>query len=332
MSGSVRSITSAVPIAVTESRPFRRDILPPTGLHERMGAFMMRSGLRMLFKPFVRPPFPVWVHRAVVHILGSSMPALRHVAIQRFVVDGQKVERITSSQSRTTHAILFLHGGAFCSGSPRSHRSITTRLAHRARCEVWAPHYRLVPEHPFPAQIDDAVSVYRAMLAAGHDPQRIAVGGDSAGGTLTLLLQFALRREGLPLPRALLLLSPAVDTSFSGKSIYERQSIDPLLNRSWGEIAMKWYAAPHEHPLADPLKQNYDKLPAMLIQVGEHEILYDDSVLLADKAAKHGNDVDLEVYLKRWHVFQIHGSIMPGSEAAINNMVSYLDRKWSANA
>ena len=125
-------------------------------------------------------------------------------------------ERITpKANPKPRHALLYLHGGAFCAGSPRSHRSITSRLSRMADCEVLAIHYRRVPEYPFPAQIEDGVAAYRRLLADGYAPERIAIAGDSAGGSLTLLVPLALKQQGLPQPAALVLMSPLTDTAAS---------------------------------------------------------------------------------------------------------------------
>jgi len=226
--------------------------------------------------------------------------------------------------------MLYLHGGAFCAGSPRSHRSITTRLSRMADCEVLAIHYRRVPEHPFPAQIEDSVAGYKALLERGYRPEHIAVGGDSAGGTLTLLVFKALELAGLPTPKCLVMMSPAFDAKLNSDSVKKYKKLDPMINIEWGMQGFAWYRPQHDHPLAFPKRQDLSTLPPTLVQVGEIEVLHDDSVWLLHAAKRFDRPVELEVYKGRWHVFQIHAGLMPSATQALARQAAFMKLHWGA--
>ena len=185
---------------------------PPAGWRESVMAALMRGALRVSLKPFLGPPWPFAVQRAALSIGSSLMPQDGRAQVKADRIAHMHVERIVPrSAVRAPHAILYMHGGAFVAGSPRTHRSITRRLCALTGAEVLVPHYRLAPEHPFPAQIEDGVLAYKQLLSDGYPTDRIAIAGDSAGGHLTLMVTVALRQAGLPLPAAMVMMSPAPD-------------------------------------------------------------------------------------------------------------------------
>ncbi|TAL23420.1 MAG: alpha/beta hydrolase [Aquabacterium sp.] len=312
--------------------PRIRHVQPPSGALESTAALLLELSLRLFFKPLIGPPLPVGGQRAVMHALSCLMPPALGVEVRKTSIatpaGALPTERLRTRGTQPRRAILFLHGGAFCVGSPRSHRSITTRLARLTGAEVVAPHYRRTPEAPFPAQIDDGVAAYRQLLADGYAPSQIALVGDSAGGTLSLLVPQALHQLGLPQPAALVLISPAVDLQGTGASRQQRASRDPMLRNGWVHQAMAWYAAPAGHPQANPLSQDYTSLPPSLVQVGTEEILYDDALLFTKRASAGGATVELEICERRWHVFQIHAGLLPGSTRALERQAEFLLRHW----
>ncbi len=321
---AVMNTTSA-----SASAPIRREYEPVPGLRERITSAVMRTSLRTLFKPIIKPPMPVQLQRAVLHVLSVSMPPGGGVKVEHVKLGAMTAERITPKATpKPKHALLYLHGGAFCAGSPRSHRSITTRLSRMADCEVLAIHYRRVPEHPFPAQIEDAVTGYRDLLARGYKPENIAVAGDSAGGTLTLLVTKALELEGLGAPKCLVMMSPAFDPALNSTSVKKYRQLDPMINIEWGKQGFAWYRPRHDHPLAIPKRQDLSTLPPTLIQVGEIEVLHDDSVWLLHAAKRFDRHVELEVYKERWHVFQIHAGIMPSATKALERQAAFMKQQW----
>jgi acetyl esterase/lipase len=203
-------------------------IAPSTALAERVIASGLRRSLRLSVKPFLRPSCPLGVQRGLVHVLSCLMQPERCVRVRKTTIQGPvgaiPVERIVPRDlAQPRHAVLYLHGGGFYLGSPRSFRSITTRLAHLAQAEVLAPHYRRAPEHIFPAQLEDALASYEHLIADGYEPEHLAVGGDSAGGLLCLQLLLALRGRHQPLPGAVAMISPLADPTFAGSgSLIER--------------------------------------------------------------------------------------------------------------
>lgn len=313
------------------SSPIQRSYPPVPGLRERIVSAMMRASLRFLFKPVIKPPMPVGLQRAVLHTLSVLMPPGGGVKVEHVEVGQMSAERITPKATpRPKHALLYLHGGAFCAGSPRSHRSITTRLSRLADCEVLAIHYRRVPEHPFPAQIEDSVAGFKDLLHRGYKPEHIAVAGDSAGGTLTLLVFKALELEGLPTPKCLVMMSPAFDARLNSDSVKKYRKLDPMINIEWGMQGFAWYRPRHDHPLALPKRQDLSTLPPTLVQVGEIEVLHDDSVWLLHAAKRFERHVELEVYKDRWHVFQIHAGLMPSATRALERQAAFMRQHWGA--
>ena len=327
MSATFSSETSAS----ADSQPVIREYPPLPGMLEAVTAAAMRLSLRAFFKSVMKPPMPVQIQRGFLHTLSVLMPPAMGVKVEKIKVGNMSAERLTpKGMDKPQHALLYLHGGAFCAGSPRSHRSITSRLAKFAQCEVLAIHYRRVPEHPFPAQIDDAVTGYKHLLKAGYRPEHIAVAGDSAGGTLTLLVTKALELEGVPGPKCLVMMSPAFDAKLDSQSVKRNKQIDPMINIEWGHQGFAWYRPRQDHPLAFPKRQNLATLPPTLVQVGEHEVLYDDSVWLAHACKRFDRELELEIYLKRWHVFQIHGGIMPSATLALQRQAAFMRKQWAS--
>jgi len=219
--------------------------------------------------------------------------------------------------------ILYLHGGAFVAESPRAHCAMLARICSRAGARAFYVSYRLAPEHPFPAATDDCMAAYRHLLAERVDPARIVIAGDSAGGNLTLVTALRLREAGLPLPAALVMMSPVLDASFSGESIRRNDGLDPLFRSSIVERLAPYYVteAQKRHPWVSPLEADLAGLPPSLVIVGSSEILLDDSVRFATRA---GN-ATLQVWHDMPHVFPaMHG--LAEAEAAIDAMGAFVAR------
>jgi acetyl esterase/lipase len=231
--------------------------------------------------------------------------------------------------AREDKVLFYLHGGAYVLGSRRTHRQLVSHMARAAGVTGVVPEYRLAPEHPFPAAIDDAVAVYRGLLESGFKPENIVISGDSAGGGLSVATLLALRHAGDILPAAAVLLSPFLDVTASGESATTRADQDPWFNVSDMAVVARYYC-PDENkwrdPLVSPVFANVSGLPPMLIQVGDDEILLDDSTRLAEKLEAAGIDVEIEVWPEMWHVFQMFVGKMPESRRAIEKIGAYINK------
>lgn len=295
-------------------------ISAPGGWYERAQATFLRGFLRVVFRSLIGPPLGARAQRAVVNALAWLMPGGRGTKHQRQTINGVPTEQVSPDSGGQHGVILYLHGGAFCLGHPRTHRAITTRLAVAADATVWVPDYRLAPEHPFPAALDDALHCYRGLLARGHRPEQIVLAGDSAGGALALALALRLKQQQQPAPAGLLLLSPVTDPSLGGSTLRSQARLDPMLRLSWVMQGVKWLAAPAHEPALCPLEQDLAGLPPMLIQVGEREILLADATRLAAHARSCEVPCQLEIYAERWHVFQLQSFHLPSATRAIRTL------------
>ncbi len=256
----------------------------------------------------------------------------KNVEVEQTQIAGVDVDWLRPKKARKDKVLLYLHGGAYVMGSPRTHRQIVSHIARAAGVVAVLPDYRLAPEHPFPAAIDDAVAVYRGLLEAGFKPEDIIVAGDSAGGGLCVATLLALRHAGDPLPAAAVLLSPFLDITGSGESATTRANRDPWFDIGDLHVVARYYC-PDENdwrnPLVSPVFANVAGLPPMLIQVGDDEILLSDATRLADKLEAEGIDVELEIWPHMWHVFQMFIGKMPESRAAVKKIGRYIDKRIS---
>jgi epsilon-lactone hydrolase len=226
--------------------------------------------------------------------------------------------------------ILYIHGGAWIICSPATHRNMVSQLARDAGMKVLSIDYRLAPEYPFPAALEDCLTAYRWLVGQGFPASHIAIAGDSAGGNLTLATLLALRDAGDPLPAAAVCLSPATDLANTGESQRTRRSVDVLLGsttRGVGSLkVIEKYAADHNvrEPYLSPLYGDLHSLPPILIHVGDHEILLDDSVRFVERACAAGVDAKIVVWPKMWHVFQMHAPVMPESKESLRQLGAFI--------
>jgi epsilon-lactone hydrolase len=210
--------------------------------------------------------------------------------------------------AREGAALLYLHGGGYVIGSPRSHRHLAASLARAAGAATLLPDYRLAPEHPFPAAVEDAVAAYRWLLEHGAQPGRVVIAGDSAGGGLTVATLLVLRDRGLPRPAAGVCISPWVDLTCTAPSYATKAASDPIVAHEGVDMMAKAYlgATDARTPLASPLYADLTGLPPLLVQVGSEEVLLDDAVGLAERAKAAGVAATLEVWpdmIHVWHWF-----------------------------
>lgn len=250
-----------------------------------------------------------------------SRPAPDGVATRATTLGGRPALELTPSDADERRRLLYLHGGGYVIGSPATHAGLVGELARRAGLRTFSVDYRLAPEHPFPAAVDDGLAAYRELLDTGVDPRDIVLAGDSAGGGLVLATLLAAREAGLPQPAAAALFSPWTDLTLSGASIQGKHGADPIFIESDLRAYADLYADAEDRkqPLASPLFADLTGLPPLLIQVGANELLLDDAVRLAGRAGADDVDVVLEIGSGLPHVFQHHYGRLDEADAAFDS-------------
>jgi epsilon-lactone hydrolase len=245
-------------------------------------------------------------------------------------IPGEWVTRTRAT--RSAPVLLYLHGGGYFACSPRTHRPITASFA-LAGFDVFVPEYRLAPEHPYPAAVDDAETVWNALLAAGHDAHTLTVAGDSAGGGLALALMIRLRDERNALPAASVLFSPWTDLAATGNSLRTNARRDPMIRPDGIPSVAAWYlnGADPRTPEASPLYAPLAGLPPLFIEVGEREVLRDDSSRLAARARVAGVPVTLTIWPVVPHVWQLACTFVPEARQSLRGAAAFLHRHCSAS-
>jgi len=268
---------------------------------------------------------------------GKSIPELRSITesfikkqkipkgteIRPVLVNDIAAEWVCAPGAQTNNAILYLHGGGFVMGSPATHRELAARVSASTKAGILVLDYRLAPEHPFPAAMQDAISAYRWLLDNGYSEKHLAIGGDSAGGGLTLQTLIAIRDEGRPLPAAALFLSPATDwVRFDGESYKTRAHIDPWITEEMCRFIASHYVGNNdpETPLFYPCDIDLSGLPPLCIHVGDHEVLLSDAVRLAERARASNVRVELKIWPGMWHVFQVYAAFVPEARQSIDEI------------
>ena len=236
---------------------------------------------------------------------------------------------VETAASRPDRHLLYLHGGAYAFGSPQLYRHFTWRVANAARARVLIIDYRLAPEHPFPAALDDAVAAWRWLLDGGAQPAAMTMAGDSAGGGLALVAMLKLRDEGLPLPAAAAVMSPWTDLALTAASFRDNAGSDPMMI---AEDVPRFAAAylggtDARNPYASPLYADLRGLPPTMIQAGGDEILRDDAVRIAEKMRAAGCDVELQVWPAMPHTWQLLAPVLPEAREAIDEIARFFAQR-----
>jgi epsilon-lactone hydrolase len=291
-----------------------------------MASPQLQTAIAVLKQLIEKPASTPQQMRANFEELGKSTPIPADIKQEKVSAGGVPAEWISAPNASADRAVLYLHGGGYVIGSINTHRDLMARLSRASGFRVLGIDYRLAPEHPFPAAVEDAVAAYRWLLAQGLQPARVAVAGDSAGGGLTVATLVAIREAKLALPGAGVCLSPWVDLEGIGESMTTKASVDPVVQKE-GLIGMAGaYLAGKDPrtPLAAPLYADLKGLPPLLIQVGEAETLLDDSNRLADRAKTAGVKVTLEPWKEMIHVWQMFAPFLPEGQEAIDGIGKYL--------
>jgi acetyl esterase/lipase len=286
---------------------------------------LLHFAIRVL-RPLPRTFWSVPRQRRQMETLSRIVRVPAGVKMEKVSAGGVKAWWLIPAVAQAQGMILYFHGGAYAVGSPFTHREITGLLARYAGLRLLSVDYRLAPENPFPAALEDARAAYAWLLEQGHDPARIVLAGDSAGGGLCMSLLLSLRADGLPLPAAAALISPWADLAGTGESVRTRVGIDPLFSPPDLPLAAAHYLNGHNplDPLISPVYADLRGLPPVLIQVGDREILLSDSTRLYHSLRRSGGEAELSIFPGLWHVFQSAGERMPESKLALQEMGRFL--------
>jgi acetyl esterase/lipase len=249
------------------------------------------------------------------------------VTIQAAQAGSIPLEWVIPTGAADKQAVLYFHGGAFVMGSITTHRNMLCHLALACQTRILSVDYRLAPEHPFPAALDDCLAAYHWLLERDFRPGDIVLGGDSAGGNLALALLLQLRDVGQPLPAAAACLSPVTDLEGTRQSRRTRAPADPILGKGFGSINIPiCYSGQNDlkHPYLSPLFADLQGLPPILLHVGEDEILFDDSVEFVEKARKAGVDAQVVIWPHMWHVFQMFAPMLPEANRSLAQVGEFI--------
>lgn len=285
---------------------------------------------RMLVKRLIRPRLdaaaPVERQRRSLEFLSRSARLPPGSRTAETTANGVPLTRVTREEG-TRGAVLYFHGGGYCLGSPAGHRELAAHIGRAAGLEVLLPDYRLAPEHPYPAALEDAVAAYDWALGQDAAAEDLFVAGDSAGGGLAVALALELRARDRAPPAGIVAISPWVDLTLSGETTGDPGARDPMLSRAWLAQAADWYAggASPATPLISPAFADLAGLPPLLIQVGGDELLLDDARRLAAAAERDGVAVTYEEWPAMWHDFQLFAGWMPEARRAVASIARFVE-------
>ncbi len=284
--------------------------------------------IRTTLRPALSPKTPIKLQRFCSDAASAIVLGPHGYKTKKQIIAQVPTVHIQPKTTQSGRGILYLHGGGYVVGSSKSHTKLAAQIGHAAQAQVWLPEYRLAPEHPSPAALEDIIAVYKALLAQGQNPKKLMIAGDSAGGGLSLSTAIALRDAGLPLPAALVLLSPWVDLSLSGSTIKTHATQDAMLSKNWLAWCANNYCGQKSvtDPTCSPLYADLTGLPPILIHVGTEEVLLDDAKRLAEQAKKYDISTNLRVYDKVGHVFQFHAGILKESDDSIERIRQFIDK------
>jgi epsilon-lactone hydrolase len=250
----------------------------------------------------------------------SAQPLPADLTVTAGTLGGVPTAEITIAGVEPRHVVLYFHGGVYVIGDAFLAADLASQVGRRVRARVISVDYRLAPEHPYPAAVDDALAAYEALLQSGVDAPNIVFAGESAGGGLAIATLINARDHGLPLPAAAFVMSPMTDLTLAGTTMETRREADPLFTRQLLRERVNDYTAGQDPalPLMSPIFADLAGLPPLIIQAGTHEVLLDDAVRLAGQAAAANVEVTLEITPGVPHVFQAYSAILDEAAAALD--------------
>jgi len=289
----------------------------------------MQSEIEAIRVLLAAKPRPVgWTERRQrIEEVGSVWPVATDVAIKHLAADGVAGEFSIVPGSDASKVLLFFHGGGYCSGSLVSHRRMVTEAGRACGARTLAIAYRLAPENPFPAALDDALGAWRFLRNSGVDAQKIVVGGDSAGGGLTLALLQHLRDAGEELPACAWIVSPWTDLTLSGATLLSKDSADPIIHKPYlEELAQAYvpFGMDRKDPRLSPLFANLRGLPPLLIQVGSEETLLDDALRFAGAAGAAQVAANLEIWPQMIHAWPMWNAHLQAGRDALSHAGAFI--------
>ena len=274
--------------------------------------------------------FPVDIdineQRRLLRELTSAQPLPADVTVTAAVLGGVPTAEITIDGIEPRHVVLYFHGGVYVMGDAFLAADLASQVGRRAGAKVFSVDYRLAPEHPYPAAVDDALAAYRALLDDGIAPSDIAFAGESAGGGLAVATLVNARDHGLPLPAAAFVMSPYADLTLAGETMETKREVDPLMSREALQSRVTDYTSGQDAALGliSPIFADLSGLPSLIIQAGTHEVLLDDAVRLARQAATADVEVTLDMTPRVPHVFQTFYPILDEAAAALDRAGQFL--------
>jgi monoterpene epsilon-lactone hydrolase len=272
--------------------------------------------------------------RRLLRELISAQPLPADVTVTAATLGGVPTAEITIDGIEPRHVVLYFHGGVYVLGDAFQAASLAAQVGRRTRAKVISVDYRLAPEHPYPAAVNDALAAYAALLHNGTAPSDIVVAGESAGGGLAVATLVNARDHGLPLPAAAYVMSPYADLTLAGKTMETKREVDPLMSRENLQSRVTDYTAGQDAAvgLISPIFADLSGLPPLIIQVGTHEVLLDDAIRLAHQAATADVEVILDITPGVPHVFQTFSPILDEGTAALDRAGQYLSAQLAAAA
>src|SRR3954452_3255044 len=264
--------------------------------------------------------------RRALRELLSAQPLPADVTVTKAALGGVPTAEITVDGVDPRHVVLYFHGGVYVIGDAFLAADLASQVGRRTDAKVISVDYRLAPEHPYPAAVDDALAAYEALLKDGISPSDIAFAGESAGGGLAIATLVNVRDHGLPLPAGAFVMSPMTDLTLAGTTMETRREVDPLLSREALQARVTDYTSGQDAALGliSPVFADLSGLPPLIIQAGTHEVLLDDAIRLAGQAAAADVEVTLDITPRVPHVFQAYYPILDEGAAALDRAGQFL--------